>query len=184
MSIARVAKRAGCGLLAGLMVLGLGQSPGCTNDILTNLTRSTLGTISVGFVNNTPFRAILTYGTYNPENQFSTPDFQALRLEGNSISVIDEPKCDRRMAVATSALISQITKAGANVPDQEALHSAVFFSAAPLGDALEAAATEGIAAGRDQDLGVDFKCRSLLIYTFEVDPRFLGGFRIDYEVVP
>lgn len=181
---AGLVKRVGCALLACLLALGLGPSPGCTNDILTNLTRAMEGRISVGFVNNTPFRAIFTYGTYNPQQQFSTPDFFQLRLEGNSISVIREPFCNRRIGLATEDLILRLRRSEIDIPDREAFHSAVFFSAAPLGDLLEAEPTEGVAAGREEELGIDFPCGGLLIYTFEEDPRFLGDFRIDFEVVP
>jgi hypothetical protein len=81
-------------------------------------------------------------------------------------------------------MILRLKQLETEINDRDNFHSAVYFSAAPEGDPLETEPTEGIAVGRDEELGLDFKCRSFLIYTFEVDPSAVGGFRIDYSVIP
>jgi len=80
-----------CGLMACLS---------CTPDAFFNNTASLggstpggRGNIDVSFVNKTPFRAILTFGTYDPQNydgfpvqfgQFAANPDPTVRLEGNS----------------------------------------------------------------------------------------------------
>jgi len=58
------------------------------------------------------------------------------------------------------------------------------FSGAPLGDPLEAAATEGTSQGLTLQAGVDFNCEGLVLLTFEQDATAPGGFRIDFTFVP
>ena len=78
-----------------------------------------------------------------------------------------------------------------NLAGKRALITGVNFSAAPLGDPLEAEPTEGTALPSVVLNGTDFSCArpdinaqtgtGLLIFTFEEDVTAPGGFRIDYE---
>lgn len=155
-------------------------------------------TIQVGFINNTPFRAIFTFGAYDPNDNQTVPvNFGQLRLEGNSASAQIAQPCQKAFAVGGSELIRLIelnrNSPQINITDEEALVTGVNFSGAPLGDPLEAAPTEGAADGLVRLAGVDFTCQrtdirqatgtGLLIFTFEQDPASPGGFRIDYTFI-
>lgn len=152
--------------------------------------------IQVGFINNTPFRAIFTFGTYDPLDRDTLPtNLQQLRLEGNTASAQFLQPCRRVLSVGGDELIRLINEnehdPAVNVTDPRALVRGVNFSAAPLGDPLEAEPTEGTALGQVRRLGVDFSCArtdireitgtGLLLFTFEQDPAAPGGFRIDYQ---
>lgn len=150
----------------------------------------------VGFVNNTNFRAIFTFGGYNPLDKDTIPtNFGQLRLEGNTSSAQVAQPCRAAFSVGGDELIRLVNLHESNpnitVTDARALVRGVYFSGAPLGDPLEAEPTEGTAAGSVRTLGVDYTCNrpdiadpvgtGLLIYTFEQDAAAPGGFRIDYS---
>ncbi len=152
--------------------------------------------IQVGFINNTPYRAIFTYGAYDQTDQESIPTgFGQLRLEGNTSSAQVAEPCRKTFSVGGDELIRLIdankTDPGINVTDPRALVRGVYFSSAPLGDPLEAEPTEGTAVGTVLLNGVDFSCRrtdinaatgsGLLLFTFVQDAAAPGGFRIDYS---
>ncbi len=181
----------------------------CSTDALFTLTAATSdftpGTgaptprvISVGFVNNTPFRAIFTYGAYDHLDQESIPtNFGQLRLEGNTASAQIPQPCQQTFSVGGDALITLIQENRAdpsiNITDERALVRGVYFSGAPLGDPLEAEPTEGTAQGLVLMAGVDFTCArtdirettgtGLLTFTFEQDATTVSGFRIDYSFI-
>jgi len=153
-------------------------------------------TLQVSFVNNTNFRAIFTYGAYNPLDQDTIPTFfGALRLEGNTASAQIPQPCRATFSVGGHELIRLInlheSDPSITVTDVRALVRGVYFSGAPLGDPLEAEPTEGTATGSLRVLGVDYTCNrpdiadplgtGLLIFTFEQDATAAGGFRIDYS---
>ena len=154
--------------------------------------------IQVGFVNNTPFRAIFTFGAYDSLDQDSLPtNFGQLRLEAATSSAQVAQPCRQVFSVGGEELIRLIEKNEAdpaiNVTDPRALIRGVNFSAAPLGDPLEAEPTEGSIDGRLVANGVDFTCArtdireitgsGLLLFTFEQDAGAPGGFRIDYSFI-
>ncbi len=152
--------------------------------------------LQIGFVNNTNFRAIFTYGGYNPLDKGTIPTFFGqLRLEGNTSSAQFAQPCRATFSVGGNELIRLVnlheSDPNITVADTRALVRGVYFSGAPLGDPLEAEPTEGTALGSVQILGVDYTCErpaianpvgtGLLIFTFERDATAPGGFRVDYS---
>ncbi|MCH7925895.1 MAG: hypothetical protein IIC51_10220, partial [Planctomycetes bacterium] len=87
---------------AGILILSVIFADGCAVPP-ANLTASfggstagSRGSVRVLFINNTPQRAVFTYGTYDQTDQFSQPDFRQfglnstdLNLDGDSESSID-----------------------------------------------------------------------------------------------
>lgn len=178
-----------------LMILAASISS-CTATSLLNITAPTgvflapTGSPSpralrLAFINNTPFRAIFTFGSYDPLDQNTTPvGFGQLRLESGATSPLQTQPCKKSFSVGGEELIRLIDVRDLVVNDPRALIDGVSFSAAPLGDPLEAEPTEGTALGRVDRAGVDFTCEAVLIYTFEQDATAPGGFRIDLQVLP
>jgi len=141
--------------------------------------------LRVAFINNSPFRAIFTFGSYDPLNENTTPTgFGQLRLESGATSPVQNQPCRKSFSVGGEELIRLIDVRDLPVADPRALIDGVNFSGAPLGDPLEAEPTEGTALGRTDRAGVDFTCESVLIYSFEQDASAPGGFRIDLQVLP
>jgi hypothetical protein len=156
-------------------------------------------TILVGFINDTPFRAIFTLGAYDQDDKTSLPTgFGQLRLEGNTASQQRAQPCRKTFSVGGDELIRLITENEKDpnlvVNDPRALVRGVNFSSAPINDPLAAEPTEGTAQGRLVENGVDFSCRrtdirettgtGLLLFTFVQDAASPGGFRIDFSFVP
>ena len=172
-----------------------------TSNFITPAGQPAPRTIQVGFINNTPFRAIFTFGAYVPlDNQTLPTNFGQLRLEGNTASGQIAQPCNKAFSVGGAELIRLIEEnrnapvINNNLTDEEALVTGVNFSGAPLGDPLEAFPTEGTAEGTVRLAGVDFTCErtdirqvtgtGLLIFTFEQDAMSPGGFRIDFTFIP
>lgn len=154
--------------------------------------------IQVGFLNNTPFRAIFTAGAYDGLDDGTIPtNILQGRLEGNTASAQVAQPCRRVYSVAGDELIRLVElnreNPQVNVTDEAAMEPFVKFSGAALGDPLEAEATEGTAVGSVRNIGVDFTCArsdasqttgtGLLIFTFEQDATAPGGFRVDFMFV-
>lgn len=152
--------------------------------------------VQVAFINNTPFRAVFSFGAYNPLDQETIPSSsRQLRLEGNTASPQFAQPCLQAFSVGGDELIRLIRKnepdPTVNVTDPRALVNGVNFSGAVLGDPLEAEPTEGTALGSVVFSGVDFNCErtdirdpggaTLLLFTFEQDATAPGGFRIDFS---
>ena len=150
--------------------------------------------LQVIFINNTPFRAIFTYGTYDPLNkgfrpdarQFSADADPALRLERDSESeVITFTRCGRAFSLGGAALIDRLKDAGLTADlREEALQPGIAFSDKPLDDPGAGQATAGRAPEVVTEQGVEYPCGALLIYTLEVDPTQPSGFRVGLEVMP
>lgn len=190
-----------------LVLLGLVWTLACTANALNNFEAPTSNliqpngtpvdrTILVGFINNTPFRAIFTFGGYDQLNQDAIPTrFGQLRLEGNTSSAQQSQPCRKTFSVGGEELIKLIETNRhsplINITDEQALVTGVNFSSAPAGDPLAAEPTEGTAAPINVLNGVDFTCirtdirqltgTGLLIFTFEQDASAAGGFRIDFS---
>jgi hypothetical protein len=158
-----------------------GNSPGDRSDI------------AVAFINNTPFRAIFTFGTYDPLNPDFEPQFRQFfvdpdadnRLEGNSESDVFTFDCGRAMSIGHEQMIARIHDAGLNNEegvDATALQPGIAFSDRPLDDPDAASATAGRDGGVLTLQGAEYQCDSLLVYTFEVDATQPDGFRIDLTV--
>lgn len=176
-----------------LLPLGCGSASFFNNT--TTLGGDTPGqrsTINVAFVNKTPFRAIFTFGTYDPQNPLFVPEFDQFiagadpikRLEGNSESAVFTFQCGRAMSLGGQELIDAIRDATLETPPNEtALQAGIAFSDKPLDDPAADEPTAGRAVGVVTLQGAEYQCDSLLVYTFEVDPAEPGGFRIDLTVV-
>ena len=171
-----------------------------TSNFVTPNGTPTPRALQVGFVNNTPFRAIFTFGAYDQLDNDTLPtNFGQLRLEGNTSSGQIPQPCRKTYSVGGAELIRLIDEnrenpAISNIPiDENALIVGVNFSSAPLGDPLEAEPTEGTANGLVLTAGNDYTCArtdidqltgtGLLIVTFEQDAGAPGGFRIDFSFV-
>ena len=172
---------------------------GCSVDTFHNQTASlggeqagSSGNIGVTFINNTPHRAVFTYGTYNNTDQFAEPvatQFAALAdtatLEGESIARIRTLPCNRVFSVGDAELLRLIDQ---NLEDPalapEALEEGVKFSSAAFGDDDANVATEGFAPPLRALLGVDFPCGSIIIIRFEVADLGDAPFRADFEIIP
>ncbi|MBX3395477.1 MAG: hypothetical protein KF841_08915 [Phycisphaerae bacterium] len=187
----------------GLLAVG---ATSCGLDAIGNLTSATsdLGpggqiiprVLRIAFINNTNFRAIFTFGSYDQLNQETIPtNIGQVRLEANSTSTTFTQPCRRTFSVGGAELIRLIKEnrnsPQVNIIDERALIVGVNFSGAALGDPLEAEPTEGTATGSVKLVGVDYTCArndirqqtgtGLLVFTFEPDGAAPGGFRIDYQ---
>ncbi len=193
-----------------LFIAGLWACGSCTTTAVVNLPAAqsdfvgpfgqvATRAVQVGFINNTPFRAIFTFGSYNPLDQDGLPtNFGQRRIEGNTATDVVAAPCRKTFSIGGEELIRLIDQNRNNpaitITDERALVEGVFFSSAPLGDPLEAEPTEGTAQAINLLNGVDFTCvrkdifdttgAGLLTFTFEEDPAAPGGFRIDYSFLP
>jgi hypothetical protein len=172
----------------------------CSTDTFLNQTASlggetagSVGNIQVAFINNTPFRAIFTCGTYNNTSQFSQPTTRqfigvpgGIILDGNSVANIVTLPCNRVFSIGDSELLRLIEKnrADADTLNQDALVEGVAFSGAPLGDPDASLATEGFAPPVRALLGVDFPCGAIIVIRFEVADAGVAPFRADLEIIP
>jgi len=155
----------------------------CTADEINAFFASRSGQFAVGFSNKTPYRAVFTVGAYDDLNQFSIPEFQQFRIEGNQTAGPIFLNCRRVVSVGGATLLALIDQAEAAIPDRDAFVETVNFSSAPANSALAAAPTEGTAEPQIRRLGDDFPCGGYCIFTFEADPSAPGGFRIDYALI-
>jgi hypothetical protein len=197
-------------LIVLTLVAMLGVEGSCTTNALQNLSSPTSDfslpngrpqprTLSVGFINNTPFRAIFTFGSYDQLDDTTIPtNFGQLRLEGNTSSAVIPQPCKKTFSVGGDELIRLINKnknsPTINITDPQALVNGVNFSGAPLGDPLEAEPTEGKSVGSVKEAGIDYACtrssiqqltgKGLVLFTFVQDAAAPGGFRTDFSFVP
>ena len=186
--------------LSGIVLAILLLATSCSTETFLNQTASlggdtagSAGNIYVAFINNTPYRAIFTYGTYNNTDQTAVP---ALRqfvgnvngsvLGGNDVANMVSIGCNRVFSIGDSELLRLIeeNRTDADTLDAEALVQGVAFSDAPLGDENAGIATKGFAPPLRALLGVDFPCGAILVIRFEVDELGEAPFRIDFEIIP
>src|SRR5437899_3328664 len=104
-----------CGLMSAFL-LGVAGAQSCTPAALNNLNPPTVDftaptglpvprTIQVGFINNTPFRAIFTFGAYDPLDKDTLPTgFGQARLEGNTASAQQPQPCRKVFSVGDDEL--------------------------------------------------------------------------------
>ena len=181
-----------------LLTLGLlcGLS-GCSFDALLRNTASLggdtagdRGEISVVFINNTPYRAIFTAGTYDNLDQETTPDIVQVNsdsstLEGNTQLAPGQLSCGRVMSVGGAGLVTRIRENLAdNQFDDELLFEDIRFSSAEADEEGADAATEGTAPARVSYIGSDFECGSLLIYRLEFNDVGPSPFTVELTVIP
>lgn len=182
-----------------LAAVALAGTPGCDVDTFLNSTASlggntpgSRGNIRIGFINHTPFRAVFTYGTYDPQNPDFQPRFRQFfidasasnRLEGNSDSPIVTLTCARAVSLGGAEFIQRLKDANLVASaSEEALEPGIAFSDRPLDDPQAGQATAGRAPAVLTLQGAEFQCDSLLLYTFELDDTQPSGFRVDLQVI-
>lgn len=186
--------RHGLYTIAGLMLAG---STGCdailhATSSLGGNTAGQRGTTEVVFINNTPYRAIFTFGGYDQFDRETEPNLRqfssatgTLNLEANTQSDTLSVQCARVYAIGTEGLI---TRVHANLDpedyDNDALVEGVRFSSAAVGDDNADEATEGVAAPHEALIGVDFECGALLVYRLELNDAGPEPFIVDLTVIP
>ena len=179
-----------CGVV-GLSVAGCGPTFFNQTASLGGETAGRRGTVQVLFINNTPHRAVFTFGTFDQTDQFTEPDFRQFEpgefdrtLEGDRQTGILTLTCGRVFSIGSEALESAMRL---NLPDgdynDEALVEGVEFLDTGDDTAPEPSLA-GTAPPFEALLGVDFGCGSLLIFRLEFDDVGPSAFRVDFEVVP
>ncbi|MBI4716967.1 MAG: hypothetical protein HY763_04125 [Planctomycetes bacterium] len=151
------------------------------------------GTVRVVFINNTPHRAVFTYGTYDQTSPAFAPDFAQFgplagdnRLDGDATSAIVSLNCARVFAIGSPRLLSLLE---ANVPAENTIDDALvrgveFFRVDTDDAGDEVLVSQGSAPPFEALLGVDFPCNSLLIVRFEIADVGAAPFRVDFELIP
>lgn len=190
----------------GLLLLA-----GCQDIWLNNIsplggnTPGGRGAVDVIFVNETPYRAIFTFGTYDPLDQNSTPGFAQFVVDPDEDETVFnrglDPgsvtargtflvNCGRVVSLGDDGLIAQINATEArpfnNAPIVDGtLRSGIYFTSAPIDDP-DANALENYDIRSDPVLsllGVDYSCDALLVYTFSLDPNDAGKVNVALEVI-
>jgi hypothetical protein len=181
-SLAVLALAGGCGELFANLTASLGGG-----------TAGLRGDVRVLLINNTPYRAVVTFGTYDQTDEESQPAFgqfgpedSDVTLDGNAESDIITLSCGRVFSIGSAPLLDLIEE---NLPDatviEEAFVVGVEFYTVPEDGADDAEpALEGTAPAFEALLGVDFPCNSLLIIRLEFDGLGPDSFRIDFEMIP
>lgn len=178
----------GCGLLVTALS-GCGENLLYLTASLGGYTAGERGALGVLFINNTPHRAVFTFGSYDPADQFSEPDFDQFgpadptrTLDGNGVSEILTFECARTFSLGSPGLLTLIEENPPDrTPDETALVEGVgFFDVS--GDNGEGEQV-GVAAPFEARLGVDFPCNALLIFRLEIDDLGPDPFRVDFELI-
>ncbi len=159
---------------------------GC--DLVYNMIEERSGNVTILIINNTPYRASFTIGSYDAwdRNPPGRVEFEQRRLEAHSTEPTFGLACKRNIAIGTQALVDRILDTDGDDRsgfDADAFDDVVHFSSAPVDSTAAALPTVGTAQGIEVLLGVDFACEDELIFTFEEDPDAPGGFRIDFSVL-
>jgi len=145
------------------------------------------------FLNNTPYRAVFTFATYDQTDQSSEPDFRqfghdedGLILEGESSSPIGALDCGRVFGIGGPRMLALITENLPDAPlaDEAFIEGVEFFSVSDDGSDAAVPMTQGKSPPFEALLGVDFPCNALLIIRFEIDDLGPDPFRIDFELIP
>lgn len=173
--------------MATLLLLLLGACAQTFFNMTSTLGGANPGTrsnIDVMFINNTPYRALFTFGTYDPQNlnqdsrvafaprfdQFTAAANAADRLEGNTSSDVFTFACGRAMSIGGRQLIRLLIdeELTANL-DEAALTTGIIFSADPLDSDGADQPTAGTGPETVTLQGAEYQCDSLLVYTFSLD---------------
>jgi hypothetical protein len=173
-----------------LIVCALGTAlfAGCTNfSLLRNFFAEVTGEVTFSFINDTPYRAVFSFGTYHDLDRTpGTVNLGQLRLEAHTASEPTALACAHNAIVGTQELVDRVFATGADdTPefDVDALRDTVGFSSFPIDSAGAGLADVGYAEGLEVLLGYDFSCGDQLIFTFVEDETAPGGFRIDFAVL-
>jgi hypothetical protein len=159
------------GFAAGAVAVLLAGTTGCTSELLANLIEERSGDVTVVIINNTPYRAAFTFGSYDAlqRNPPGDVNLEQQRLEGHTSTAPTTIPCNRNTAIGTAALIQRAIDTNADEADDfdaDAFGTVVNFSSAPADSAAAALPTVGTAEGIEVRLGVDYACGDQLIFTF------------------
>lgn len=182
--------------VAWLWVFGVSLA-GCTTDWANRFaslgggTAGERGEVQVLFINNTPYRAVFTLGTYDQTDPSHEPDFgqftndaDDLTLEGGESSPVGALDCARVFSIGGRRLLALIEE---NLPDAElrpeaTIEGVEFFQVAESGEAGDPM-SQGKAPPLEALLGVDFPCGALLIVRLEINDAGPDPFRVDFELI-
>jgi hypothetical protein len=149
------------------------------------------GTSEVIFINNTPYRAIFTFGAYDDFDANTEPELISFspeddfNLEGGASIGPLSITCSRIYSIGGAAMIRlSVKNLSREALPSDALVPGAYFSDAPLGSDEESEPTEGTAGPLDMLIGLDFPCDSVITIRFEENDVGSDEFRIDYEVIP
>jgi hypothetical protein len=175
----------GMAALAASAVL-LVLTTGC-GTVLLNQTAERTGSITVMVINNTPYTAAFSYGSWDAWDR-SPPgpvQIRQLVLDANSSSAAATVTCARNFSIATTDFIDRANLVDAPSTltnfNPDAYDTVVHFSNIPSGSSGAALPTIGTALGVGPLLGVDYECGDELIFTLVEDPDAPGGFRVDFS---
>lgn len=196
-------RRGGLGVVSGMIAIACGS--GCGESLLNqtaslgSATAGQRGTLRVLFINNTPYQAVFTYGSYDQHDQDSQPDFEQFglqdfpaKLDGDSMSSISVTNtrafidCARVFAIGSDRLHEFIRQHVSDVDlVSEAMVEGVEFLEIPAQDELSnQPRSVGFAPPFEALLGVDFPCQALLVIRFERNDLGPAAFRVDFELIP
>lgn len=167
---------------------------GC-GDTFINLTSSlggsragSRGDVRVVFINNTSFRPVFTFGTFDQTDPDYRPDVAQFVLDGeeeevlapNSSTEVGALDCARIFSIGSPRLLALIERNLDVELDENAFVEGIAFYQAD--GAVESRA--GDAEPFEALLGIDFPCESLLIIRLEESPTGAPRFHVDFELIP
>lgn len=166
-------------LVGWLLVVG----SSCTQEqILANIV-ARRGQANIAFINETPYRAVFSFGLYDPLDQQTRLQFRQLRLEGESISEVFSLDCQRAISVGGRRLLQLATDQELQIDDEDAFVVGVSFSDTDPQDPLAGQPTVGMAEPLTILLGIDYSCETFVVFVFREDAEATGGFRVDFLVI-
>jgi len=155
------------------------------------------GRVQVLFLNNTPFRAVLTFGTYDQTDPAFVPDVRQFTLDDADLELgpdgasgIGSLDCARVFSVGGARMLALIAANGdpADVIAAALVDGAEFYEIPedddPDNDVTPDPVLRGTAAPFEALLGVDFPCNAFLILRLEQNPPGPTAFRVDFQIIP
>ena len=175
-------------LAAGVVGVLAVLTAGCIGDLVANLIEEQSGNVTVIIINNTPYRAAFTLGSYDALNRDPPGEVRLdqQRLEAHTSTTPVTLTCGRNTAIGTEALVQRVIDTEADEADDfdaDAFAAVVRFSSAPADSDAAALPTAGTAEGVEVRLGVDYACGDQLIFTLLEDATAPGGFRVEFDLL-
>jgi len=148
------------------------------------------GDIGVVVLNNTPYRAVMTLGSYDQASQSFSPDAKQFTLDGATQLDPDSSggflsfSCGRVFSLGGPRLLAALSASDSSDLSPDAMIEGIEFFSVDAANPDAQPVGQGKAAPYEVLLGVDFPCNSLLIFKLEVDEGGPDPFRVDYELLP
>ncbi|MBN1344042.1 MAG: hypothetical protein JXQ73_15260 [Phycisphaerae bacterium] len=161
--------------------------------------------IGVGVINRTPYRAIGTFGGYDPQDQETIVTFgqlgvtEGFDLEPNGVTPVYALPTTRAFTLGGRRIIDLVfdndlqkseavlrsyptgATFGTYVPAKDLLKVNIGFTGAPFGDPQGSVPSQGTAEAMTVYLGYDYTRDSILIFDLLEDANAPGGFVIAYR---